>query len=311
MTTTTTATLAQVVLSDTIGNEDNYEKRVKGTVTRQASIAEGLTPVEDLIKKLAPLPASYDVGRTQPLYYSEFTYTEFLGNAVFVCPQNSEMASRMVRRAAALAGNIDDPKTLAIDILKKTGAQDKYSNLVLPDNKRYPSVAFLPGSNILWKLINEDVLRRALHEDSELVLKLHPITSVEDIRKLKLIAGLPRLIEPSWSGYTMAINAERVYATSSTELAIYAYLKGKPVYNIGQFITEYQGAYNPLFSLATTTPVRSKDPSLLGALSNPLSGVFFKSDPNLESNIKAYFDAAMEMREMFAPASSEMAAMNK
>jgi hypothetical protein len=83
------------------------------------------------------------------------------------------------------------------------------------------------------------------------------------------------------------------------------------VYNIGQFITEYQGAYNPLFSLATTTPVRSKDPSLLGALSNPLSGVFFKNDPNLESNIKAYFDAAMEMREMFAPASSEMAAMNK
>ena len=310
MTTTTTATLAQVVLNDTVGNNANYEKRVKGTVERQASIAEGLSPVEALIKKHTPLAASFDVGRTQPLYFSEFTYTEFLGNAIYVCPQSSEMAAIVVKKVADSSQPSGDLGALASNILAMTGAQDKYVGLTT-DLPQYKSVILLPGSNVLWKLVDEDMLRRVLHEDREAVIKPHPITSTEDLRKLKLIAGLHRILEPGASGYAVMCNATRVYATSSTELAIYAYLKGKPVYNIGKFLAEYQGAYNAFFMLATTTPVRSKDPTLLGVLSNPLSGVFFKNDPNLENNIIAYFKAVMELREVYAPVSSEMVALNK
>lgn len=307
----TVAKLDDVVLKDTIGDNSSYEKRVKSAVERQPSIAEGLKPVEDLIKKHSPLIASYDVGRTQPLYYSEFTYTEFLGNAVYVCPQSSEAAAQIVKRVYNTTAKIDDPKALATTILNQSGAQDKYIDLTTTGIPAYQSVILLPGSNILWKLVDEDMLRRVLHEDRAAVIKPHPITSTEDLRKLKLIAGLHRIIEPGVSGYTVMRNASRVYATSSTELAIYAYLMGKPVYNVGKFLAEYQGAYNAFFSLATTTPVRAQDPGLLGVLSNPLSGVFFKTDPNLETNIIAYFSAAMELREMFVPASSEMAAQNK
>ena len=302
--------LNQVLLADRLDNTENYAKRVGGTVTRQAGIVEGLAPLEELVRKHAPLAASYDVGRTQPMYFSEFTYTELLGNALFVCPQNSEMATKIVHAAARTPLVGMSAADVAKTILNQSAFQDKYIDLQA-GNVSPIAVAVLPGSNSLWKMVDENALRRALHEDPELMLKPHPVTTVEDIRKLKIIAGLHRLLEPSWSGFALTMNATRVYSTATSELAIYAYLHGKPVYNIGAFNNEYVGAYYPLFSLATTTPVRNQDPALLAALSNPLSGVFFKNDPNLEENIKRYFANAMNMRELYRPCASEMSALNK
>lgn len=273
-----------------VEDTEKFNKLVNGEVRKQGSISK-LGKIEELIKKHCPYRLSYDVNRPQGMLFDEFGFTEVLGSALYVYPMNTELATKVVFGAACGNGTKND-------ILNKCSIADKYSNLEPLNFERYPkTVVILPGSNLLWEQTSKELLFRVMHENSDAVIKPHPLTEQEDARALKLEFGISRLICKNKSGMELVINCDTMYTTSTSELGIYGHLLGKNVYTVANFFNEHNGTYYPLYLLG-----RLDQEGLFKSLCNPMSGVFFED--TTEEEIKNYFDNIMRMRMLHAPISS-------
>lgn len=257
---------------------------------------EDLREVEVMVRQRAPLPTTYDVNRNQPQWFQEFTHTECLGG-LLVTPQSGEAAARMVQIGVDERSSLDrDPTEWIMDRLERTGTLDKYrlQGVSMPDVER---VVFTPGSNLFTTMVSREILTRAMWEDDDLFIKPHPMTNEGNMRMLCREFGYHRIIPPMESGWEYLRKATVVYATSSTELALYAVLLGKEVRNISNFFHETMGVYHPLFRL------RDRG-ELVAALSSPYSGFIIPGDdPN---RVDEYFRRAMELRRTLRPLTYEM-----
>lgn len=259
-----------------------------------------LRPVETIVRAAAPLPASYDVNRTHPPYFSEFTYTEFLGSGLLVSPMSAEVSARLVQKALDSSDQGFDAASAILAQRQQRGTLDKYK-LATGAAPTAKAVAFLPGSNIFRDMVSLEALSRAMHDDDELVIKPHPFSDDGLIGHLCQTFGHHRVVQPNASGDAYLMAAERVYACTTTEMGLYAVLMGKPVSNIGNFFHEGRAAYSAFYR-----PLWGKCPAdakalLTHALNSPFSGFFHKDDPDLESRAATYFGAAMDFRAYFKP----------
>ena len=281
-------------IKDTIA-EDNKNKYgdYKRTIDKEV-----LGSLESKIRSVVPY-VTYDVGRIQGRYFQEFTYSDMFAKALFLSPQNTDAACEIVDMAIDEDVLVDE--TFILDSL---GVQDKYI-LKGVDDKTYKSIAFLPGSNCLWKVVSRHSILRAIHEDPDLVIKPHPLTNNEDMQKLKMAVGIERLLPKDISGVNLLRNAENIYTTSTSTLGIAASLLGKNVNTVADFEHEHNGAFYPLTRYVFRTAIKTTAelrPLLLKALANKNSGVFYGNVT--EEDIRRYYEITMSVREKNKPRTS-------
>lgn len=256
-----------------------------------------LSPVEAVIREAAPLPISYDVSRNQPLHFDQFSYTELMGVGLLVSPMSIEASARLVQLAL---DRPDEGFDAASAILGQRGTLDKYK-LDVSETPKAKAVAFLPGSNMLHDIVSKESLSRAMFEDDELVLKPHPMTTKEHVRELVELFGHHRVLLPNLSGHACLMTAERVYASTTTELGLYAVLMGKPIHNIGNFWLEGRGIYSAYYRLLWGKSPADAKAILSHVLNSPYAGFFHKDDPELEARAATFYAAAMDVRSSLKP----------
>lgn len=280
-------------------DDDAQAKKIRPEfVKRRGPHLSKLGPLEEMVRRLAPLPPSYDVNRLGPEFFGEFTYTELLG-CLYVQPQSCECAARMVQMAYDRDEQGFDVATAVLARKGTDGTLDKY--VLDPAKGAAKAVAFLPGENMVADAVSKEVLNRAMHQDADLVLKPHPMTDPPLVKKLAQEFGYYRVIDPLESGDAYLHAAERVYCAPTNELGLYAILLGKPVWNIGSFFHEAVAAYTPFYRLLWgREPGEAKD-ILTHLLNSPFSGVFHPDDPEVEQRMATFFEAAMQVREVFRP----------
>lgn len=254
--------------------------------------------IEQMVRSMAPLPISYDVARLQPPYFSEFTYTEMLGN-MYICPQSSEITARLVLES------LKDESQYTFNVIDHIEARDKYE-LNEVDGPTYKRVAFLPGSNIFNDAVSRDLLHRAMADFEDLVIKPHPLTNPDHIRWYSGTFGAHRILDPMESGWYYLKHAEEVFVTTTTEMGLYATLDAKPIHNVTRFEYEARGAYNAFYRPLWNVDTNEAQTLLRRSLNSPLSGFFHKCDPQLEMKIKKYYELAMLWREFYKPLVFEM-----
>lgn len=264
-------------------------------VHRKKSLHEKLGPVEKLVRQYSPLPITYDIGRLQLPYFSEFTYTDTL-DAVYVTPQSVEVAAIMAQRA------LDDDTNERYDFNKsfeygrnELGTFDKY-NLNLETGEIPEKVVFPPGSNLFYKMVSKENLFRLMYEDQEVMIKPHPLSNYDLLRKLGRDFGYHRLIGQNSSGYKVLNKVKVMWGTTASEMPIRAALLGKQIYNIGNFFEEQIGSHTPVCRLLFNKSGEEAKTRATRILGSPLSGFFWPEDPNLEENIKFYFSEVMNQR---------------
>lgn len=259
-----------------------------------------LSPVEAIVRKAAPLKANYDVNRAHAPYFGEFTYTEFLGSGLLVSPMSAEVSARLAQMALDRPEQGFDAASAVLAQREERGTLDKYKldASVAPDVK---AVAFLPGTNIFKDMVSQEAMTRAMFEDDDLMLKPHPLSDAGLVHHLCQTFGYNRVIAPNVSGDACLMAAERVYAMTTTELGLYAVLKGKPIRNIGNFWNEGRGAYSAFYRLLWGKSTDEAKAILTHVLNSPFSGFMHKDDPDLESRVTTYFKAAMDIRALMKP----------
>ena len=281
---------------------DNETQNAKLTVDFAKLRSEHLkllAPLEEEIRRQAPLPISYDIGRSQPPYFNEFTYTELLGG-LYVSPQSCEAAARMVQEA------VDCQDPILADVMDFIPLRDKYKLDEKPLASP-PNVVFLPGTNIFRIAVSKENLSRLMHEQEDIMLKLHPLTDEGLTRFLGMNFGYHRLIGGRVSGAAVLSASQRVWVTTSTEMGLYAMLEGKPVGNITNYAYEPRGSYNPFYRVLWNAT--NKRRAIRQVLNSPLSGFFHPEDPHVREKIGKYFEHAMSWRAAYKPLVEEYSRM--
>lgn len=252
--------------------------------------------VERLLRSLCPLPLTYDIGRLQLPYFSEYTYNDSM-DAIYVSPQSSEVAAAMSVKALHDEMNARFDFAAVFEKSKnKLGTYDKYD--LAETNEIFPKkVIFPPGSNLFFKIVSKENLFRLMHEDPDVMIKAHPLTNNDLLRKLGRDFGYHRLLSPNTSAYTILENVDTMWGTTASEMPIRAALLGKRVLNISNFFEEQVGSHMPINRLLWNKSGEEAKIRATRVLGSPLGGFFFPEDPNLEHNIKLYFNESMKIRE--------------
>lgn len=108
----------------------------------------------------------------------------------------------------------------------KENSHDKYRL-----RKRAPShsfVIFLPGTNILDKILDVEKVKRAVAQGA--YLKCHPLTAPGMVAHLKNTFGHDKIIDKKLSGHQLLESADIVGCCSNSEMGLLALAKGKTVY---------------------------------------------------------------------------------
>lgn len=256
-------------------------------VKRRLAHLDKLHPLEAMVRRLSPLPISYDVTRLQPPYFFEFTYTEMLGG-MLVSPQSIEAHARVVQRAAGARADAD-----VVALLAHT---DKYK----PKSLATPvaSVAFIPGSNIFADAVSRERLTHVMQSDPDAFIKPHPMTNEELLRDLGREFGYHRILDPDASGHALIDAAERIYSCQTSELGLYALLKGKRIVDITRLTYAPRCTYHGFYRLADADALRA-------AINGPCSGFLHPDDPGVERKAQQFFETAMQVREELKPLVNE------
>lgn len=281
-----------------IFDKDEMKKQTGGIVSKNPSL-QNIIPLENYILQAAPLPITYDVNRPQYWYFNEYTYTEFMGG-IAISPMNDEMACRNIINSMKYQTTFD-VEQIIYDRLEKNKTLDKYTLTELP-SKKWKHVIVLPGSNLLGSHISKEIISKLMWEYGDnIVLKPHPLTHEHDVTQMGKDFGRHRVISANISGWEVIKNADTVYTTSSTELAMYACLFGKKVKSIGNIFFERTGSYYPTFMHIVDATPKNARKKLLKILKSNSSGIVFAEDPTYEEKINNFFKETMKLRKKFKP----------
>lgn len=241
----------------------------------------------------------YDVNRIQQQDFDCLSYTELFKNAVYVIPRHTETAYKLARLCiTTYNGDIEqDRQTLK----ERMQMCDKYSDLK-PIDESFRSICFLPGSNIIKQSLTMGTLAKAAYLDEDLMFKMHPLTNEHDKAELERLLKPTRIIPTDVSGFDLMLKAERVYCCSNSELGLYASVLGKTVIDLTKFESFCSLSYSPLYRFLHY-PYTPDD--LVKVLINPMSGVIFHQQPDLENAVKNLINTIIELQDLNKTYSNE------
>ena len=279
-------------------NENN--KKISQIVQKNENLKR-LEPIEDYLQHASPLPINYDVNRPQPWYFSEYSYTEFLGGIV-ISPMSDEIATQHILHSMKFKSSFD-AEAIILQRLKEKNTLDKYNGLQTPEGKyaSFNALVILPGSNIMHSVVSKEKLAEVMWSRDDVNIKPHPLTTKKQFYDLQKEFGVHRVFHPMHSGWKLLDKAKEVYTTSTTELAMYATLMNKPVKSIGNIFYERTGAYYPVFRNIVNLPPKKAKKNLLKILNSDRSGIVFIEDNDYEKKIELYFESTIKIRKKYKP----------
>ena len=281
------------VKSQTIKENLSDDSRI-GDLKPTANV-ERLKEVEEIIKSNCPLTASFDVAPLQQPYFTEFTYTNF-NNWFYVTTMSPEFNARYTMSMSKLVKTKSSIFTLA----------DKYeTNSFDGDLQKsgIDGVVFLPGSN-LEKLIDYALLDKVMM-DPKNIIKVHPLTNDEMLRRIGMRYGYYRIIGPEFSGVDILKQASKVFYTENSEMGLYANDMGKPAESISRLAINQAGTYFTIYDyinkFSDLTTIKKQQ--TLWKFFDNYTGILNinDSDEVIEAEIKSYYNTATELRGKYAP----------
>lgn len=266
-------------------------KAAYGDVERDQSL-EHLFYLEDMADAMAPLPTTYDVLAIQPYYFSEFGYTD-LWSGLYLFPMGYEVAARVMEQA------VGDCIRNDLSGIRVPDWKDKY--VLYPGAEKYKRVIFLPGSNMLH-VIDFNAVERLLHEDESIMVKPHPIMTLEGLRILGAKIGFNRIIDPRESGMDYLRNCEMAWGTANSEIGMRAALLGIAYRDITNTQFYPNMTYAPIHRLFSEDIERNKQ-VVLAALASKQSGFImpWNTEEEAAERMEGFFGLAMKIREQYKP----------
>jgi len=255
--------------------------------------------IEDKILSSAPYPISYDVDSTQPINFSEFSYTEFMGG-VILNTQSIEINTRNILKCSEY--NYKDSK-YHIDLLKEK-LDDKYELETIEGTiPKIDEVIFIPGHN-MFDIINHDLKDRIGFENPNAILKAHPLTDVKELNKIRGTFGWNRTIRGKISGMELLKKCEKAWVTSATELCTAAVVLDKDIGNITTFKNESVGIYYPINRILFKEQKENRQKVLNCIIETKHSGLLFPWMDDIDERIQAFFEETIKLKEHYRPISS-------
>jgi hypothetical protein len=280
---------------------DNENNNKISQIVQKTNDLKKLEPIEEYLHHQSPLPINYDLNRPQPWYFSEYSYTEFMGG-IAISPMSDEIATRHILHSMKFKSSFD-AESIILHRLKENDTLDKYTTLQEPSGKyaEFNSLVILPGSNIMHSIVSKEKLAEVMWSRDDVNIKPHPLTTKKQFYELQKEFGVHRVFHPLHSGWKLLERVNEIYTTSTTELAMYAVLLNKRVKSIGNVFYERTGAYYPIFrNIVNLSPTKAKN-NLLKILNSDRSGVVFIEDLQYEKKIDLYFNSTMKMRTKYKP----------
>lgn len=247
---------------------------------------------------MAPDVPTYDVHSVQGVDFSEWTYTEGLG-CFLASTQSIEINARLTMKAAGWsgAGTVDWAAWVVNNL------RDKWSAATKPaDIEANVKIFFPPGGNAAY-MVSRDEVARAFARDPSWRLKLHPVTTDEDMRRASIDYGAPRVYAREASGLALLREAQAVGYTTASELGIVGMLLNKPVIDFTYFASECAGRYHPIY-LALREHPRTPPATVINRLANcPWSGLVPLNTATADAiaKFRAYKQKTLSLRDEFAP----------
>tara|TARA_B110000908_G_C10244335_1_gene447945 strand:- start:1234 stop:2118 length:885 start_codon:yes stop_codon:yes gene_type:complete len=238
--------LKKLADDDTLGNKSAHFFK-SGNIVRTDE-NEKLTDLKNLLPKTGNwhTPLEYDIwyniGEEHILGY---TYTDCFSKCLMLRPASTEKSNRAMALAAREPVTDDG---MAIFNELKNNSQDKYK-LSKKKQKEHKFVIFLPGTNIIDKVLDYDKTKRALKQGA--VLKCHPLTAPGMVAYLRSEFGRDKVLDKKISGHKLLEEASIVGCCTNSEMGILALTKGKSVYLFDkvddQLMTTYKAIYNAVW----------------------------------------------------------------
>ena len=238
--------------------------------------------VEDFIEKHSPLPVTFDVAQCQPPHYSEYTYTDYAG-AVWIKSLSAEFNSRYFM-------------TLPTDNEGELIFREKYELTELQhEEKDDRTILFLAGTN-LYEQIAWEIVDRVLYFNDSALIKPHPLTNEEGLKKLGKRYGWHHILGPHDSGYYWFNKASRIYATANSELFVRSMITGKYVDCLTILEKIPRCGYFSFFILNKNGYTGDQIKSVILDKS---SGIVFPHQQDWQERLLSYFEKTMEFRKQF------------
>jgi hypothetical protein len=249
--------------------------------------------LEEAIKKVSPLPASFDVAPIQQHYFSEFAYYDFFGG-LLLGTMSSEITAMLIENSFLEAK--EDRQVLSAFQEK---VHDKYE---LDDIciKKGAEVIFLPGSNLIHA-VNREIIDREILRNDKLLIKPHPLTQDDTLRLLGINYGYGRILPPKSSGLAVLKAASKVYVSSNSEIGLAATALGTPIIDITTSRMQPQLAYSAIYRLFKDGDVAWNQQVLCKLLSSKTSGLLMPWFSDVDDRAQLYFNSAMHLRRCYKP----------
>lgn len=201
-------------------------------------------------------------------------YTECFGatGSIIIHPGSFDLWTRMSERL--IDTPVNDKR-----VERFINAGDKYASVNQHqfEDGTFDKVVILPGSNLL-PFIDLPKVKKIV--ESGAMVKPHPITQRADMYNMKTFFGVDNVIPKLESGWSVIKAANEIHCTLSTELGLYAALRGKKIKLIRYSDSMRVGTYYVLYKYL---------PNLKNLLSTHLSGVITLDD-DYEKQVDEYFD---------------------
>lgn len=181
-----------------------------------------------------------------------YVYTDLLTQFLYIRVASERLAYEAMKKAAA--SEITEEGELIFDAIRES-TSDKYR--LRPSRESHDFVVFLPGTNILNKVIDWDRLDNAVRQGAK--LKCHPLTAATAFEHLCHKYG-DAVIEKKVSGHQLLERAAIVGCCDNSEMGLAALAKGKTVYRFSKrdVWCTYSAVYRALEGEERLRPERLK-----------------------------------------------------
>ena len=246
--------------------------------------------VESWLERNSPLPVTFDVSHCQPPFFSEYTYSDFAGG-LWIKSLSAEFNSQYLRDVHF---NLSHPSFYPnssgkITFLEKYELQERI--LEESDDR---NIIFLAGGN-LYQHTAWEIVDREMYDNDKTLIKAHPLTNDEDLKKLGKRYGWNHLINPQESGYFWYSKASTISTTANSELFIRAMIDGKLKECLTKISSIAKSSYFPFFFLWK----KEREIKIEETILDSASGFIFSNQGDWKDRLQTYFNRSMEMRSHY------------
>ena len=211
-----------------------------------------------------------------------YVYTDVMTKFLYLKPASSMYCESVIKEAIK-QDITEEGEAIFQDMLDTPN--DKYK--LSKSDIEHPYVIFLPGTNILFDVVDEKRIKNAVENDGA-KLKLHPLTSPFAVSYLKNQYGKENLLDRKLSGHNILKKSKIVGTFSNSEMGLVALAQGSKV-NIFDKKGMVEKTYTPIYNVLW----REKEANieeLKRLLSCDFCGLVSYLSKNPEQKIKNFWD---------------------